>query len=179
MPINGSTSTSHLIYVDDILIFSKANPKLLGAIKHILYIFSTFSGLEINHAKSSVHYSKVYSTPHILEIIGFPPKGLLLTYLGIPISGKRKNIGQCNELIQPLEKSLARWKGRCLSHGGTIQLVNRIFAGIFSYWVDGTTLPRSVTTKVRQLAYVFIWDEKKFASWARMILHSYPRNIEA
>lgn len=88
--INGGKSISHLIYADDILIFSKVNPKALQSIKRILDIFSNFSGLEINKEKSSVHYSKVVdSFPYIQEIIGFPVKPLPLKYLGIPISSKR------------------------------------------------------------------------------------------
>lgn len=44
-----------------------------------------------------------------------------------------------------------------LSYGGRIKLVNWVFAGLFFYWINGTTLFMSVFTKVRQLAYKFIW----------------------
>lgn len=54
--INGAKSVSHLVYADDILIFSKAYPKSIRAIKRILEIFS-FSWLEVNLQKSSVNYS--------------------------------------------------------------------------------------------------------------------------
>lgn len=49
--VNGARSISHLIYVDDVLIFSKASHKSLKGIKEALRYFSTFSGLEVNSEK--------------------------------------------------------------------------------------------------------------------------------
>lgn len=43
-------------------------------------------------------------------------------------------------------------------------------ACMFSYWENGTILPNSVITKVRQIAYRFICDGKKSSPWARMVL---------
>lgn len=57
--VNGATSISHLMYADDILIFSKANPKSLSSIKKILKEFTQFSGLEVNTQKRSATFSKV------------------------------------------------------------------------------------------------------------------------
>lgn len=49
-------SVSHLMYVDDILLSTKANPKSLKSVKTIL---ETFSGLMISSQKSSIIFSKV------------------------------------------------------------------------------------------------------------------------
>lgn len=56
--VNGTRSISHLIYADDILIFSKANQKSLNSIKEILDVFSKFSFSEVNNDKINAHYSK-------------------------------------------------------------------------------------------------------------------------
>lgn len=77
--VNGARFISHLIYADDILNFSKANPKSLSNIKHILESFSSFSGMEVNLQKSSAYYSKaVAGMQHIQEIMGLPRKPLSL-----------------------------------------------------------------------------------------------------
>lgn len=52
-------SVSHLMYVDDILLSTKANPKSLKSVKTILETFSAFSGLMISSQKSSIIFSKV------------------------------------------------------------------------------------------------------------------------
>lgn len=84
--------------------------------------------------KSNAYFSKAAgSLPQIHVVLGFSPKALSLTYLGLPISGKRKSMGHCHKLIQPLECVLSRRKGGILSYGRRIQLVNWVFSGIFTY----------------------------------------------
>lgn len=110
--VNGSVSISHLIYVDDVLIFSKANPKSLGTIKRILESFTKFSGLEVNQEKSSTTYSMACSNDQIIHsILNFPFKTLPIRYLGLPITGKKKSYAACWKLINPIEMVLAKWKG--------------------------------------------------------------------
>lgn len=57
--VNGATSIAHLMYANDILIFSNANSKSLFSFKSILEEFSLYSGLELNTSKSSAIFSKV------------------------------------------------------------------------------------------------------------------------
>lgn len=88
--MNGATSISHLMYANDVL-FTKANPKSLNAIKGILDVFSKFSGLEINRDKRVAVYSKVCSEDGTLySVLGFPSKVLPIVYLRIPITRKKK-----------------------------------------------------------------------------------------
>lgn len=60
-----------------------------------------------------------------------------------------------------VSETLSMWKEGYLSYGERIQLVNWIFAGMFSYWINSTVLLNFIN-KVRQTAYKFIWDGKHF-----------------
>lgn len=127
---------------DDILLFPKANPKSLKAIKSILNSFSKFSELSINSQKSSMIFSKICENSNDLQqILNFPVSKLPITYLDVPITRKKKAYNQCWKLIQLIEAMLARWSGKCLSYGGRIQLVNWILAGKYTYWAQGIALP--------------------------------------
>lgn len=104
------------------------------------------------------------------EILAFPSKCLSLMYLGLPIPRKKKPHSLFLILSEPIDKMLAKWKGRCLSYAGRIQLVNWILLSKFQHWVQGTTLPRTVIKKVQTLAYNFSWDGRKTISWKQMAL---------
>lgn len=94
--VNGATSISHLIYADNMLIFTKANPKSLGKIKEILRIFSNFFAVEVNQEKISAIYSKICSDDQILhKIPNFPTKALPINYLGLRITGRKKTHSVC------------------------------------------------------------------------------------
>ena len=92
--VNGATFISHLMYANDIFIFSKTNPKSLNAIKAMFEKFSLFSGLEVNASKSSSTFSKVRAEDQSLhDILGYIVKNLSITHLGLPITGKKKSFG--------------------------------------------------------------------------------------
>lgn len=65
-------------------------------------------------------------------------------YLGLPITDNKRTCNQWWKLIQPTEKLLAKWSGRCLSYEGKIQLVNWVIAGMYSYRVQA---PRNFTPR--------------------------------
>lgn len=48
------TTVSHILYVDDVLLFTKADAKNSKAINYILDIFANMFGLRVNPSKSEV-----------------------------------------------------------------------------------------------------------------------------
>lgn len=54
---NSGPTIPHLLFADDILLFSKANIKNITATNEILTNFSNLSGLQINPSKSKVWFS--------------------------------------------------------------------------------------------------------------------------
>lgn len=75
--------------------------------KEALEHFSAISGLEVYTEKSNAYHSKASAELSLIHsVLGFCVKTLPLTYLGLPISGKRKSMGQCHKLLQPLEGNL-------------------------------------------------------------------------
>lgn len=52
-----SCSFSHLLFVDDVLLFSAVNPSSLAAVKCCLDSFLACSGLMVNYDKSSLWFS--------------------------------------------------------------------------------------------------------------------------
>lgn len=66
-----------LLFTDDILLFGQAHLKSMEAVREALEMFSSFTGMAINHSKSVVVYSKVCSralTEGMEAIIGVSTK---------------------------------------------------------------------------------------------------------
>lgn len=102
----GTTSISDLMYVDDILLFSKKNPKSRHAIKTILEQFTTFVGLEVDAKKRSITLSKVCEDMTTLnKILGFLISKLPIQYLGPPITEIKKTYNQSSFYMRSARQS--------------------------------------------------------------------------
>lgn len=107
----GLTSFLHLMYLNDVLIFSKANTKSFKSI--IIGKFTQISGLEVNTTKVCEDNT---------------PKSLPITYLGLPITMKEKSFNQCWKLIQSIVNLLVKWSEKVfiISKKNPIGLLNHI-----------------------------------------------------
>lgn len=56
--IEGAQSISHLIFADDVFIFTKANKKSLETLRSILKSISSYSGLSMNQQKNASYFLK-------------------------------------------------------------------------------------------------------------------------
>lgn len=87
-PKTASQMISHIMFADDLIVFSKGTP-LAAANRHaLLNHFSWFSGLGVNWAKSSVFF---FNCPEedkcaIFSILNVVERKLPVRYLGVPLS---------------------------------------------------------------------------------------------
>lgn len=101
--MGGTRAISHMIFIDDLLIFTKANGRSLHTIKHILEKYATFSRLQTNPSKSSIYFFVVVQNKEELELIlNYPIKKLPLKHLGIPLRGRDIHATDCNDTIDQL-----------------------------------------------------------------------------
>lgn len=105
--IEGAQSISHLIFVDDVLIFTKANKKSLETLRSILKSFSSYSGLNINQQTNASYFLKsVQSRQDLPSILNFPSKELPITHLEIPLVGRELREKDYEPLVNQLQNYL-------------------------------------------------------------------------
>ncbi|XP_026435525.1 uncharacterized protein LOC113333230 [Papaver somniferum] len=88
-------SINHLIFVDDCMVFCKANPTEAQNLKNILNIFGDTSGQLINFNKSGIFFSKDTDPAlmlHICNLLGVQALPLNDKYLGSPLFTHRSKI---------------------------------------------------------------------------------------
>ncbi|GKV51347.1 hypothetical protein SLEP1_g58014 [Rubroshorea leprosula] len=161
---------SHLQYADDSILFSKATESNIWAAKSIMRIFELALGLKINFQKSQLlgmNVSKEWLSKmsYILNCkIGiFPCK-----YLGVPIGGNAKSISMWKPLVKSFEKKLSSWKGRFLSLGGRIILLNAVLSTLPVYTMSVHLLPKGLILSLDKIRRNFLWgggEGKRKVNW--------------
>lgn len=76
--------------MDDTMLHGTPTVKEAMAFKNILSLFSKASGMEINHAKSTIFFFNINLAiqKHLSNILGFRQGNLPSKYLGAPLTSK-------------------------------------------------------------------------------------------
>lgn len=117
---SGNTiSISHLLYVDDTLIFCDADKTQILYLNFTLLLFEALSGLHINMRKRGIYpVNNVLNVEVLTGIMGCSIGTLPTTYLDLLLGAKFKNCDIWNGVVEKFEKRLASWQMQYLSMGG-------------------------------------------------------------
>ncbi|XP_077246062.1 uncharacterized protein LOC143885910 [Tasmannia lanceolata] len=121
----GDLIVSHLLFADDMLVFSKASPASAQGIRNCIHQFNDCSGLEVNISKSKNFYSESAKSLRttIDPILHIPEGQFPVRYLGLPLISTRLKGSDCSPLISKIQKRIASWANKLLSRAGRIELV--------------------------------------------------------
>ena len=91
---------SHLLFVDDTLLFTGASRVQMQTINNLLTCFELVSGLKVNLAKSIlVPVGEVSDISVLAEILGCEIGVLPITYLGMPLGARFKDKACWNGVV--------------------------------------------------------------------------------
>ncbi|XP_039122000.1 uncharacterized protein LOC120258608 [Dioscorea cayenensis subsp. rotundata] len=150
----------NLYYADDLLVLSLGGLEDLRIIKLMLYIFEGMTGLAMNFSKTCLYASGRDSLPDPVAANTLScARGILpVTYLGIPISGRRPRRQDWEVIITKISRRLASWKVRFLSLGGRLTLVNSVLSAIPTYWMPLFKVLCWVIKKINRIRRDFLWS---------------------
>ncbi|GKV11959.1 hypothetical protein SLEP1_g23168 [Rubroshorea leprosula] len=167
---NGAVSVSHLQFVDDMIFFGEATEENIQAIKCIMRIFELVSGLKINFGKSQlmgIGVGEEWRARMAFRLYckegGFPFK-----YLGIPIGGNHRRITMWQPMVESFKRKLESWKGRHLSFGGRITLINSVLSSLPIFLMSVYLIPKGILLAIDKIRRSFLWGgmgEKKKINW--------------
>lgn len=128
-------SLTHLIYVDDILIFMKADINGVQAIKRVFQKLEIYVGLQSNTEKPRVMCSKEFAyKEEILSIPSLQEGELPIKYLSVPLSVQCIEDEMCNDLLDKIRKKIRRWECNLLTLAGRIELARTIIYPMIRFW---------------------------------------------
>jgi hypothetical protein len=98
------------------------------------------------------------------ELFGCGQGQFPIWYLGIPIHYRRLTIAELKAVEERLQKCLSSWKGKLLSLGGRLVLINSVLSNMVLYMISFFLLPKGVLQKLDYYRSRFFWQgdsEKK------------------
>ncbi|XP_072074464.1 uncharacterized protein [Arachis hypogaea] len=153
---------SHLLFADDLLLFTEATENQMKVVLETLDEFGAASGFKINAEKTSILFSK--NVPNckrvgIKEICGFQEVPCLGRYLGAYLTNNRKKKEDFKSIIERTKSKLKGWKANCLSLAGRITLAQTVISPMLNFDMLHTKIPIGICNEVEKCQRKFIWGE--------------------
>ncbi|GAU41193.1 hypothetical protein TSUD_26180 [Trifolium subterraneum] len=130
-----SISISHLQFADYTLLLGDKSWANVRALRAVLLLFESMSGLKVNFNKSmlvgvNIPESWLGEAASALHCrVGKIP----FIYLGLPIGGDPRRLGFWEPVLARLKKRLSGWKSRFLSFGGRLILLKSVLTSLPVY----------------------------------------------
>ena len=135
--IGEQLAITHLLFVDDVLIFYSGYRRDTRVLKEILDLFTKATGMDINFEKSTriAHLLRPEEELELVENFPFISSGLDvgLKYLGFSLKANLYLKKDWSWLIGKVEKRLQVWSYRWLSRAGRLVLVKAVLEAIPVY----------------------------------------------
>ena len=139
-----SLLVSHLLFVDNALIFYNVDLVQLEYLRHVFTWFQAVSGLRANlHKSEMVLVGDVPNLEELVAVLGCKLATLPMTYLGLPL-GAKFSTTIWNLVIEKMERRLVRWKCFYLFKGGKLTLIKHTLSNLPTYFLSLFHLPSDV-----------------------------------
>ncbi|XP_010696021.2 uncharacterized protein LOC104908596 [Beta vulgaris subsp. vulgaris] len=168
---------SHLLFVDDSLLFTRATRQECLTIVDILNQYEQASGQKINYDKSEVSFSGGVCRERQEELINLLQMKKVekhQKYPGIPtICGRSKKM-LFRGLLDRMWKKLRGWKEKLLSRAGKEVLIKAVIQAIPTYLMGVYKFPVAIIHEFKSAMARFWWggsgDERKmhWLSWDKL-----------
>ncbi|XP_038971154.1 uncharacterized protein LOC120104305 [Phoenix dactylifera] len=160
VPAPGARPISHLLFADDCLLLARARIPEARVLRRVVADYCVASGQRVNFLKSAVFFSPSTETGVRQEIRGIlqvPEQEGTLTYLGVPITGRRLRVAECLGLVQQVQSRLEGWRASSLSMMGRVTLVRAVLGSIPVYLMANTVVPKTILLRIERLLRCFLW----------------------
>ncbi|CAM8895506.1 unnamed protein product [Rhodiola kirilowii] len=152
----------HLIFADDLFLFSNGRSSSIAALKDCLDSFLQCSGLAVNADKSQLFLAGFSEDKKrwIETVVLTNSSAFLVRYLGFSLTPKNISSHDCSAIVQRLTGRLNCWSNRFLSRAGRRLLIISVLQAIVFYWARICLLPKKVLKAINSICARFLWSGK-------------------
>ena len=156
---------SILQYADVTIIFMEHDLAKARNMKLVLCLFEQLSGLKINFHKSELlcFGQVVEEQENYKQLFGRGLGSLPFSYLGIPIHHRKLANREWKSIEDRFEKKLSYWKGKLMTYGGRLILINSVLTSMPMFLLSFFEVPVGVRKRLDFYRSRFFWqgDENK------------------
>ncbi|KAL9687628.1 hypothetical protein QQ045_032033 [Rhodiola kirilowii] len=155
------TNIQHLLYADDLLIFSSGMKISISKLLGLIEAFCNLSGQQLSHAKSSIFFSKHINHDRKVELLRLTQfrEGTFPTlYLGVPLFPGRAHVSYFQHLEDKIKGKISGWAKQFLSFTGRATLIMSVLASMSIYTMSILPVPKTCLRNIERLLSNFLWD---------------------
>ena len=125
--------------------FVQGSEAAARTLSSMMDIFSDFSGLQLNRAKSIfVGFGLSTEESRCASHLGTLISTLPVRYLGVLLTDRRLRVQDWKLVIDKVDARLGGWRSHLLSRGGRLVLVKAVFSAIPAYFMPVFCMPAGV-----------------------------------
>jgi hypothetical protein len=168
---------SILQYANDIVLFFDHDIEQAKNLKLLLGTFEQLSGLKINFHKSELFCfgQAKESEEEYSYLFGCKMGSYHFRYLGLPMHYRKLNNKDWKLIEERIKKKLSGWKGKHLSSGGRLVLINSVLSSLPMFIMSFFEVLKGVLKKIEYFRSRFFWqndEHKKNIAWQSRIFCS-------
>ncbi|KAL9674864.1 hypothetical protein QQ045_003063 [Rhodiola kirilowii] len=166
----GVLQVNHLLYADDILIFSNGSKPSIERLLSLINRFCTNSGQQLNPSKSIIFFDENIPEDRrltILQATNFTPGIFPTTYLGAPLFPGQVKIAYFQNVEDKIRARIGGWIGNLISMGGKLIIIESILNSLLTHILAALPTPVTVINRINSMFASFLWDnnEQKRRHW--------------
>ena len=154
---------THLFFVDDSLLFCKANPQECGNVLNTLSKYEVVFGEKINREKTALFFSKFTdddTRQEIKRLLGVQEIKFYEKYLGLLALVGRGKKASFNYIKEKVWRKLQGWEGKLLSQVGREILIKAVVKAISTYAMGCFKLPLGLCHDMEAMIKKFFWGQR-------------------
>ncbi|XP_056688387.1 uncharacterized protein [Spinacia oleracea] len=167
---------THMMFADDLLMFSKADKISVHVLFKAFTMFSSASSLAANLDKSNVYMGGVSDDDEISirSGLGMLKGSFPFRYLGVPLTTRKLKYSDCRPLVDKTVARVRSWSSKLLSYVGRLQLVKTVLYGMQLYWCQIFVMPKKVMREIHAICRTFLWtggglgSKKAHVAWEQL-----------